>query len=178
MYQEIIDFWFGEIDESRWWIKDEGFDELIIKRFGGIHEKVIRGDLKSWRTLSLGSLAEIIVLDQFSRNMFRNDAKSFAYDSIALSLAQEAVKKGFDLELSPKMRSFIYLPFMHSESLDIHNEAIVLFEKLGDQMKIDFELQHKIIIERFGRYPHRNSILGRTSTMEEKAFLQTTGSTF
>lgn len=171
MYQEIIEFWFNEIDSSKWFIKDTEFDRLIIDRFSEVHTQAVACELVPWRTTALGSLAEVIVLDQFSRNMFRDTPQSFAYDALALALAQSAIEKGFDTELSEEKRPFFYLPFMHSESLVIHTEAERLYAKLGNPSSAEFEHKHKIIIERFGRYPHRNRILGRASTPEEEVFL-------
>jgi uncharacterized protein (DUF924 family) len=178
MYQEIIEFWFEEIEKSQWWAKDEAFDELIRKRFLKVHARAIRCELFLWRETCLGALAEIIVLDQFSRNMFRHRPESFSYDSLALALSQAAIARGFDTELSIEKRSFIYMPFMHSESLVIHSIAESLFSNLGVESSIEYERRHKAIIEKFGRYPHRNSVLGRVSTPEEEAFLRLPGSRF
>lgn len=178
MYQEIIEFWFEEIEKSQWWKKDQSFDALIKSKFLDIHIKATKGELFTWRKTSLGMLAEIIVLDQFSRNMFRDEPKSFAYDSIALVLAQSAIAGGCDLELNTEQRSFLYMPFMHSESLFIHEEAVRLFTSLGASSPLEYENKHKNIIHKFGRYPHRNKILGRVSTLEEVAFLTLPGSSF
>ncbi len=178
MYQEIIKFWFEEIEKSQWWVKDENFDELIRTRFLDVHSKAIKCELFAWRETSLGALAEIIVLDQFSRNMFRDSPKSFAYDQLALALSQSAIARGIDSELSTEERSFLYMPFMHSESLAIHSVAESLFSTLGVTSSIEYEQKHKAIIEKFGRYPHRNRILGRESTPEEVEFLRLPGSSF
>ena len=178
MHHEVLEFWFEEIEPRQWWIKDDAFDQLIRERFAPIHDQASRCELFSWRKSGPGRLAEIIVLDQFSRNMFRNTAKAFAQDQLALVLSQEAISLGVDLELPPKQRSFIYLPFMHSESLLIHEQAESLYRRLGDSSSLEYELKHKKIIERFGRYPHRNKILGRASTEEEIAFLKEPGSSF
>lgn len=178
MYLEVIEFWFDEIEKSQWWVKDENFDKLIRKRFLGLHSKAIKCELFSWRETSLGALAEIIVLDQFSRNMFRNSPESFTYDQLALALSQSAIARGIDFELSTEKRSFLYMPFMHSESLAIHSVAESLFSKLGVSSSIEYERRHKAIIEKFGRYPHRNQILGRKSTPEELEFLLLPGSSF
>ena len=120
----------------------------------------------------------MIILDQFSRNIYREKPEAFACDPMALALAQVAIAKGLDSELSETHRAFLYMPFMHSESPLIHIEAIKLFESLGDPNKLDFERKHKSIIDRFGRYPHRNEILGRESTPEEIEFLSKPGSSF
>jgi len=178
MYQNIIEFWFDEIEQSQWWKKDENFDALIKSRFLDTHIKATKCELFVWRKSSLGVLAEIIVLDQFSRNMFRNQPESFAYDAIALALAQSAIAAGHDLELNTQQRSFLYMPFMHSESLLIHNEAVKLFTGLDVPKTLEFENRHKEIIQKFGRYPHRNKILGRVSTPEEVEFLTLPGSSF
>lgn len=178
MPQKIITFWFEEIDKSQWWKKDENFDDLIRSRFLDIHNQAIKCELYSWRETSLGRLAEIIVLDQFSRNIYREKPESFAYDAMALTLAQSAIAGGYDLELNEEQRSFLYMPFMHSESVLIHEEAVRLFTQLGVESSLNFEKKHKAIIEKFGRYPHRNKILGRVSTQEEVEFLTQPGSSF
>ena len=177
-YQEIIKFWFEDIKKSQWWIKDEKFDQLLVEKFSEVHDKAIKCELFEWRQNAEGCLAEIIILDQFSRNMFRGSALSFAYDSLALALSQQAIVAGIDRLLEPAKRSFLYLPFMHSESSEIHKVAMGLFENNGNQSSMDFEIRHKNIIDRFGRYPHRNEVLGRTSSPEEIAFLKEAGSSF
>lgn len=177
-YQQVLDFWFEEIDSSLWWKKDATFDQLLRERFGELHRQATQGELASWRSSAQGRLAEIIVLDQFSRNIYRDTPQAFAYDGMALVLAQEAVAQQLDTELSDTQRSFLYLPYMHSESLVIHNFAVTLYEQNGLQNNLDFELQHRAIIARFGRYPHRNAILSRASTSEEIAFLNEPNSSF
>jgi uncharacterized protein (DUF924 family) len=172
MYQQILDFWFEEIDASLWWKRDDSFDGLLLKRFSEVHAMAVCCELFAWRKTPAGRLAEIIVLDQFSRNMFRDSSMAFANDSMALTLAQEAIFVGAEDALSAVQRSFLYLPFMHSESLPIHLIAVKLFRKNGIQSNLDFEFKHKQIIERFGRYPHRNSVLGRESTDAEIEYLQ------
>lgn len=178
MQNEVISFWFEEIQPKNWWQKDLEFDRLIESRFGALHDQAKAGELFNWRTSAYGSLAEIIVLDQFSRNIYRDKPESFACDPLALALAQTAISKGFDQELNESERGFMYLPFMHSESLIVHEEAIKLYEAMGNAGNLDFELRHKAIIEQFGRYPHRNIILGRESTQEEIEFLKQPGSSF
>ncbi|MFT5170415.1 MAG: hypothetical protein ACI9BD_000182 [Candidatus Marinamargulisbacteria bacterium] len=178
MYQEILDFWFTELKPSDWWKKSETLDGTIAQRFSGTHESGARCELFEWRSTSLGRLAEVIVLDQFSRNIFRDTNLAFAHDSLALALSQEAVSAGADQALSPLEKSFLYMPFMHSESLKIHEEGLRLFTGTGIAANIDFEKKHKAIIERFGRYPHRNKILGRESTEEESLFLKEPASGF
>ena len=178
MYQAVLDFWFEEISQSQWWVKDEHFDQMIIDRFSALHKSAMAGELFEWRKTPQGRLAEIIVLDQFSRNMFRETPESFASDPLALGLAQEAVSLKVDASLTAVQRSFLYMPYMHSESLLIHNEAVNLYQSNGIESNYEFEIKHKNIIQTFGRYPHRNNILNRVSTAEELAFLQQPGSGF
>lgn len=176
--QSILHFWFEEIQPSAWWKKDSALDALIAARFGAVLDSARAGELYAWRESAEGALAEVIVLDQFSRNIFRDDTRAFAQDALALVLAQEAVRRGLDRDLPAQRRHFLYMPYMHSESRAIHVEAQGLFKALGDASVLEFELRHKAIIDRFGRYPHRNALLGRTSTPEEIAFLATPGSAF
>ncbi len=178
MYREILRFWFEECEPAQWWKKDEGFDRIIFERFSAVHYRATRCELFGWRQDPKGRLAEIIILDQFSRNMFRGSALSFAHDALALALAQEAISAGGESALNQVERSFLYMPFMHSESLTIHEIALELFRKNGIPGNLDYELKHKAIIERFGRFPHRNSALGRESTAEEIEFLKQSGSSF
>lgn len=175
---DIIEFWFEEIDSALWWQKSAEFDAVITQRFSELHRQASLGELYSWRVTPEGRLAEIIVLDQFSRNMFRDQAVAFAQDSLALVLAQEAIQAGDDKLLSALQRSFLYMPFMHSESLLIHEIAERIFSDLGIASALDFELKHKAIIEQFGRYPHRNQILNRDSNAAEIEFLTQPNSSF
>lgn len=177
-YEQVLKFWFEEIEPAQWWKKDEAFDRMIVERFAQLHRSAAAGELFEWRNTARGRLAEIIVLDQFSRNMFRDSPLMFACDPMALVLAQEAIAVGADKTLNQAERSFLYMPFMHSESLGIHEVAVELFRQNGNPHNLDFELRHKAIIERFGRYPHRNTILGRQSTDEELEFLRQPGSSF
>lgn len=174
----ILDFWFAEITPAQWWAKSDDFDRLVEARFGAVLQAAARCELYAWRATPAGRLAEVIVLDQFSRNIHRGKAAAFANDALALGLAQEAVAAGADKGLLLAQRAFLYLPYMHSESAAIHAQAVALFSQPGLEHNLDFELRHKAIIDRFGRYPHRNAVLGRASTAEEVAFLQTPGSSF
>ena len=176
--KDILAFWFDEIEPSKWWTKDLQFDEMITQRFVDVHRAASSCELSHWRKTAEGRLAEIIVLDQFSRNMFRDTPRSFAADPLALALAQEAISVGTDVELNQSQRSFLYMPFMHSESLIIHDIAVQLYTKNGSQHSLDFELKHRDIIQKFARYPHRNAILGRTSTQAELEFLTQANSSF
>jgi uncharacterized protein (DUF924 family) len=178
MYVEVLSFWFEETEPTSWWSVEPVFDELIRRRFLGVMEQAAAGELYPWRVAAAGRLAEIIVLDQFSRNVYRNTPRAFAQDPMALVLAQEAVAAGALQSLNAAQRSFLLLPYMHSESRRIHVEAEVLYKEFAPAANYEFELRHKAIIDRFGRYPHRNEILGRTSTPEEVEFLKQPGSRF
>ena len=178
MYQQVISFWFEEIEPASWWRKDASFDALLVERFAETHRRACGCELYEWRRQPQGRLAEIIVLDQFSRNMFRDSALAFANDALSLALSQGAIACGADQALTPIQRSFLYMPFMHSESLQIHEVAVELFRSNGNPGNLDFELKHKKIIESFGRYPHRNKVLGRQSTDKEIEFLTQPGSGF
>ena len=170
---EVSEFWFNELGPKDWFRQDDGIDAVVAKRFGSTYRAAAAGELWSWRSTALGALAEIIVLDQFPRNMFRADPRAFATDPMALVLAQEALRRALDQDLSAPQKSFMYMPFMHSESALIHQTAVKLFSQPGLEENLDFELRHKAIIERFGRFPHRNQILGRLATPEEIEFLKT-----
>ncbi|MDU4030779.1 DUF924 family protein [Acinetobacter sp.] len=177
-YQEILDFWFNPEHQSLWFSKSDTFDQKIRQNFSKVHAQAVQAELWSWRKTADGRLAEIIVLDQFSRNLYRDQPLAFAQDGLALALAQEAISLNLDAQLNPEQRSFLYMPFMHSESKMMHKFALKLFQRLGNPVNLDYEKRHKKIIERFGRYPHRNKILGRESTPEELEFLDQPGSSF
>lgn len=177
-HQDILDFWFDPDTVSKHYLKDEAFDQHICTTFGETHRSATLGELYDWREVARGRLAEIIVLDQFSRNIFRNDPRSFAYDGMALILSQELIRMGGDQELGPEEKAFAYMPLMHSESLKVHDVAMKLFDQPGLENNFAFEKKHRDILLQFGRYPHRNEILGRESTAEEWAFLETPGSSF
>jgi uncharacterized protein (DUF924 family) len=178
MYHSILQFWFHEVSPSQWWTVDSAFDLLIKQRFAETHARASRSELFEWRSDPKGRLAEIIALDQFSRNMHRGSGRAFANDVLALALAQEAVACQADLALTPEERVFLYMPYMHSESQRIHQIAEPLFRENAPRSNYDFEMKHKAIIDRFGRYPHRNAALGRESTAEELVFLTEPGSRF
>ncbi|WP_166837865.1 DUF924 family protein [Rheinheimera pleomorphica] len=176
--ETVLQFWFNEISPQQWWIKDAAFDQFISKRFSLTLQQAAAGELYPWRQTAQGRLAEIIVLDQFSRNIYRDTAKAFAHDAMALVLAQEAVASGALLQLNADERNFLLMPYMHSESAVIHQQAELLFKQYAPDNNYQFELKHKAIIDRFGRYPHRNNILARSSTAEEVEFLKLPGSGF
>lgn len=173
--REVLDFWFGEIDSKKWWKRDEAVDALVTSRFGALYEELSAGVPEAWLGLPRGRLAAIIVLDQFPRNMFRGDPRSFATDARALELATETIGAGDDRKLGETERSFVYMPFQHAEDAAAQARSVELFEALGDDENLDFAVKHKEIIDRFGRFPHRNGILGRTSTPKEIEFLKKPG---
>lgn len=175
---DVLRFWFEETRPEAWWTADAAFDRSITQRFGVLLDRAAAGELSGWRSSARGRLAEVIVLDQFSRNVHRGTPRAFAQDGMALALAQEAVAGGALAELVPVQRAFLLMPYMHSESRAIHLDAERLFREHAPQVNYDFELKHKVIVDRFGRYPHRNAILARESTAEETAFLATPGSSF
>jgi len=175
---DILHFWFTELTPKHHFAKDAALDETITTRFGATLEAAARCELFAWRATPEGRLAEIVVLDQFSRNVYRDTARAFAQDALALALAQELVASGQDRSLPLAQRSFAYMPYMHSESALVHAQAVTLFSQPGMEDTLRFELRHQAIIARFGRYPHRNAILSRSSTTAELAFLSEPGSSF
>jgi len=177
-HETVLHYWFETLKPRHWFSKDDAVDADIKQQFSELHARAAACELNAWRVSPEGRLAEIIVLDQFSRNIYRDDARAYACDALALALAQEAVTAGADRDMSPAQRSFLYMPYMHSESLYIHEAAVQLFDQPGLENNLDFEIRHKVIIERFGRYPHRNRVLGRQSTAEETEFLKQAGSGF
>jgi len=178
MFENILNFWFEQLPPKQWWQKDKDLDKKIEREFGELHQQACQNELYPWRNSAKGRLAEIIILDQFSRNIFRDTAKAFTQDPQALVLAQQAVDIGADKKLNAIERSFLYMPFMHSESLFIHQQAGQLFKENGIDGNYQSELRHCAIIKQFGRYPHRNIILNRESTIEEIAFLKQPNSSF
>ena len=177
-HQDILTFWFEELSPRQRFAKDAVLDEAIRTRFGNMLQAAARCELFAWRASPQGRLAEIVVLDQFSRNVYRDTPRAFAQDALALVLAQVLVASGQDRSLAVAQRVFAYMPFMHSESALVHAQAVTLFSQPGMENNLDFELRHKAIIDRFGRFPHRNATLGRTSCAEELAFLGEPGSSF
>ncbi len=176
--QDILHFWFDELTATQRFTKDPALDAMMRVRFGVVLVAASRGELFAWRTSPHGRLAEIIVLDQFSRNIHRDTAAAFAQDAQALTLAQELVASGQDYVLEAARRAFAYMPYMHSESPLIHVQAVALFSQPGMEGTLAFEHRHKAIIDQFGRFPHRNAIMGRVSTPAELDFLQQPGSAF
>lgn len=177
-YKDVLDFWYKPENKSKWFLKDEEFDKELREKFYDTWLKGCQGLLWDWRDTLRGRLAEIIVLDQFSRNLCRGKSSSFTQDKMALVLAQEAIKKDGFYKMTKEERKFLLMPFMHSESKKIHEKSIILFKELGDSGSTDYAYKHKEVIDKFGRYPHRNQVMGRVSSQEEIEFLKRPGSSF
>ena len=188
--EAVLEFWFGPPDDPghqlprpAWFRKDPAFDLQIRERFGTTIEAALNGHLQAWASEPLGALAQVIVLDQFTRNAFRDTARAFAGDERALAAARAMVDSGEDRGLSGVQRQFVYMPFEHAEDLAAQEQALQLFSRLGEDEPALADLlrwarAHHDIVARFGRFPHRNALLGRVSTPEEEAFLKTPGSSF
>ena len=188
--QDVLDFWFGSpgsaefgTQRKAWFVKDAGFDRLIVERFGPTIEQALRGELDAWSATPSGALARILLLDQFTRNAFRGDRRAFAGDPQALAAAIALVGSRQDESLPPVMRAFAYLPFEHAESLAMQDESLGLFTRLAatspeHASALDYAHRHRAVIERFGRFPHRNALLGRESTAEERVHIATPGTAF
>ncbi len=171
---EVIDFW-REAGPEKWFSKDEAFDQVCRDRFLHTYEAAARGDLNEWELTPNGALAVILLLDQFPRNMFRGTRRAYATDHAALMTADRAVERGHDQRVDPAFRRFFYLPFMHSESVRHQERSVALNESWGDPDSMKWAHHHHGIVARFGRFPHRNEILGRETTPEEAQFLKDDG---
>lgn len=190
--QQVIEFWFGELTdgfadaaiERRWWVGGEAFDREIEQRFGEQVAQALEGQLDHWAQTPEGLLALVLILDQFTRNIYRGSARAFAGDVMAQQLASQAVEKGWDKQLAATERCFLYMPFEHAEDLAKQLQCVALFDGLIEdypqhqhQQKLkgslDFAHKHLAVIEQFGRFPHRNQVLGRVDSVEEAEFLQT-----
>ena len=176
--EEVLEFWFDDLSPGDWFGGDEAVDSHIRERFQELHEALREQVPEIWRSSARGCLAAVIVLDQFPRNMYRDTSRAFAADGAALSLAKEALMRGFDRELSIDERKFLYLPFEHSENPAEQARSIELFGTLENELDLYYARRHKEIIDRFGRFPHRNAVLGRISSPEEIEFIKEPGSSF
>lgn len=174
--QAVLDFWFVDHGGDDWFSGSAAFDAKVSDRFYLTLKQAEHGELFEWRDTPQGRLAEIIVLDQFSRQLYRGSGDAFKNDAMALTLAQEAVAQGLDTLLNEKQQQFLYMPYMHSESLIIHEQALGLFRRLGEEI-LKFEEGHLALIKRFGRFPKRNAALDRTSTPDELAYIADTPDT-
>jgi len=167
---DIVAFW-RQAGPAQWYAKDDAFDAELRRRFIGVWEAARDGRLASWEASDEGTLALLLVLDQFSRNMFRNDARAFSADEVARAVAERAIAKGVDRRIEPALRAFMYLPFEHSEAMTDQERSVALFRAMGDAESLKWADLHLDIIKRFGRFPHRNAVLGRATTADEAAFL-------
>jgi len=176
--EEILNFWFIECKPEQWFKKNEDFDRMIEKRFSDTIEDAIEGKLDSWEKTETGCLALIILLDQFTRNVFRDTPQAFAGDERALALSKLCFNKDYLTNLDIHRRQFMLMPMMHSENLAVQDAALPLFKKYASKKDYEYAEKHRDIIARFGRFPHRNVILGRKSSNEELEFLKQPGSSF
>jgi len=176
---DVLAFWFEEIEPKAWFTKDTDFDRRVTERFGAAHARAAAGELDHWQERAEGALALVLLLDQFPRNMFRDSPRAFASDAGALAVAKQAIVRGLDMELVGDRRIFLYMPFQHSEELADQRRSVELFaERLDSENMLGYARRHLAIIERFGRFPHRNAVLGRANTPEEAEFLEEKGSSF
>lgn len=171
--EAILDFWFDPACEPRWFGPvDAAFDATVGMRFGSTHERAASGAFDGWEHAARGSLALVVLLDQFPRHMFRGTARAYATDARALAVARRALEQGFDRSLSIKERRFFYVPFEHSENLVDQDRSVALFRSIDDALGVDAAERHRATIKRFGRFPYRNAALGRVSTPEEERYLK------
>jgi uncharacterized protein (DUF924 family) len=170
---DVLAFW-REAGPDKWFAKDDAFDAAISAKFLSTYEAAAAGRLADWENTADGALALVIVLDQFPRNMFRGTARCFETDPMARAVANRALKRGYDLDVPPQERGFLFLPFMHSETLADQERCVALYREAGDE-NLQYALEHADIVRRFGRFPHRNAILGRATTPEEQAYLDAGG---
>ena len=175
-YNVVIDFWFN--NKQKWFVKEPEFDTLIKERFLTVYNQAINRELENWKNKAESLLSLVLVLDQFPRNMFRDTPQAFSGDEISLFLVKEAIEKGFDLKLNSDQRMFLYMPLMHSELLLDQELSVELYSKMKNINTLNYAIAHHDIIVRFGRFPHRNKILGRISTLQELEFLRTPNSSF
>lgn len=175
---DVLSFWFGEIANEQWFKKDDAFDAKVRERFARLHEAVASQHSEDLSADARSALAAVIVLDQMSRNMFRGSPHAFAQDPKALAIATAMIERGFDRGLTKDQRMFCYLPFEHAEDPLAQARCVALMAGLGDADLVKWAEAHKVIVDRFGRFPHRNAVLDRTSTEEELEFLEQPGSSF
>ena len=176
--ETVLDFWFNDLVPNDWFVKNEDLDKRIAERFSGLHLALSREVGEAWRATPDARLALVIVFDQFPRNIYRGSPLAFATDGLALKEAKAALAVGADKSIDENRRAFFYMPFEHAEDMDEQERCVALFEALGNENYLDYAHQHLDVIKRFGRFPHRNPILGRTSTPEEKAYLAEPGAGF
>ena len=177
-HQGVLDFWFDPESKPYWFKQSDAFDQAVAERLGSLHARARAGEIDGWAVEPGGLLALVILLDQVPRNLQRGTPEAFACDAKALALARLAVDQRMDQGLDVDQRAFLYLPFEHAEDLADQERAVALFRELGNATYLDFAIRHRDVIARFGRFPHRNAILGRESSAAERQFLETPGSSF
>ena len=176
--EDIITFWFEEISPEQWFKKDKKFDAMLLERAGTTVIKALNGQLDRWSKTSAGSVSLVILLDQFTRNIFRDTPKAFSGDEMALVLCQKSINSKWFSELSMTFKQFLLMPMMHSEDISIQEKSLPLFKQHTNKRTYEFAIKHRDIIAKFGRFPHRNLILSRPSTKEELIFINQPGSSF
>ena len=174
----VLAFWFEELRPEQWFKKVDAVDAVIRDRFGELYGRLAANLPPHWGETPLGCLAAVIVLDQFPRNINRDDRRAYATDAAALAIATNAIEQGFDRTLGPVERTFLYMPFQHSEERDAQARSVELFATIGEPKTLEYARRHQEIVERFGRFPHRNEVLGRASTEAELTFLEDPESSF
>jgi uncharacterized protein (DUF924 family) len=177
-HQDVLGFWFATSSKAHWFERSDAFDVEVRSRLGPLHERAMAGEIDGWASNPKGLLALVILFDQVPRNIHRGTPLAFATDAKALALARLAVDRGLDTGFETDERLFLYLPFEHSEQLADQERSVALFRALGDANYLDYAIRHRDVIARFGRFPHRNAVLGRASTAAERAFLEEPGSAF
>lgn len=171
--QEILDFWFSEKTEAHWFVRSDDLDQEIKQRFSAVYEQAVEGALAGWKADAESALALTIIFDQFPRNIFRGSPKAFASDPLACALSKYALEHDYDMAVDEKARQFFYLPLMHSEAVEDQEHCVKLYKALGNDFALGFAREHRDIVKEFGRFPHRNAVLGRQNTPEETEFLKT-----
>lgn len=172
--KEVVDFW-QDAGPERWFERSEAFDDMCEMGFEEAHQQAARHELDDWKNSAEGALALVILLDQIPRNIYRGSAQTYATDPLARDVAERAIERGFDTQVDPELRMFFYLPFMHSEDIADQQRSLALYRSLDTDGADKWAVHHHKIIERFGRFPHRNALLGRESTQEEQAYLDDEG---
>ncbi len=170
---EVLSFWFEELTQEDWFMQNDGVDKAIAERFGDLYRQLKSSPPSVADANAETAVAAVIVLDQFSRNMFRGSAEAFGADNIAVALSSQAIEAGLDTKLGEDQRCFLYMPFMHSETLADQERGIMLFRALGRENNLKYAIEHRDVVAKFGRFPHRNRALGRESTPEELDYLKT-----
>lgn len=175
-HQDILDFWFAEATRKKWFNSTTEFDQQIREKYQALWQAARDGELVDWQDSAAGALALVILLDQFPLNMFRDKPESFSTEAMSREVAAQAIEAGLDQHMDDQQKAFLYLPFMHSEDLQDQNRSVALFEQAGLMDNLKWAKHHRDIVQRFGRFPHRNSILGRNSSQDELAYLNSENS--